>query len=233
MRKKLITLTLLAITANVSNGAKIKTNQLIHSDTFNKNWITINSVDENIQQQNRFKSCRIVRTSKSKNKHKKQDVRWKGSCLDFMTKYGSAKGDKLNKEWVIVISKDYDGITLEVQQQNKFKTCRVIKRSKNSLDDIVWSGACFEFIRMRYKASKFIKGWTTLLITHIRIQTHDKLSSYRIVDSVGDDSVGGVWTGSYDELLNEIEDMTRFKNKKYASFLHKQVQKHLHLPQLK
>jgi hypothetical protein len=37
MRKKLITLTLLAITANVANGAKIQTNQLIHSDDFNKN----------------------------------------------------------------------------------------------------------------------------------------------------------------------------------------------------
>jgi hypothetical protein len=238
MRKKLITLTLLAFAANVANGAKIQTNQLIHSDDFNKNWKTITISDEMIQQQNNFKSCRIFRTSKFMDENKESNVLWKGSCSDFMERFGSTESNKPIKGWTSVISKDYDGITLEIQQQNHFANCRGVKRNEDQSVDILWKGSCVEFMIMKYKGTgtKFAKGWTTLFVSHVNVQKNDRFwshRSYRIVDSVSDDSVGAVWTAPYNEVLEEIKTRTRFKNKKYASFLHKQIQKHLHLPQLK
>jgi hypothetical protein len=67
----------------------------------------------------------------------------------------------------------------------------------------MWSGSCIELMSMNYKGVKFTKGWTTLTLYHHNVQTHDRFSSYRIVDSIGDDSVGIVWTGTYDEVLDE------------------------------
>jgi hypothetical protein len=43
--------------------------------------------------------------------NKESDVLWKGSCLDFMDKYGSTKSNKPNKGWTTMVSKDYGGIT--------------------------------------------------------------------------------------------------------------------------
>ncbi|CAC9642050.1 hypothetical protein [bacterium endosymbiont of Bathymodiolus sp. 5 South] len=225
MRKKLITLTLLAIIANVTNGAKLQTNKLIHSDAFNKNWKTIITTDERIQQQNKFKSCRIVSTTKFMDENKESDVMWKGGCSDFIDKYGSTKGNKPNKGWTTTVSKDFGGLTLESQQRNKSKTCRIVRRKEDQSTDVMWSGSCVELMTMNYKGTKFTKGWTTVFLSHANIQKHDRLKSYRIVDSVGYDSVGAVWTGSYDEVINEFKTRTRFKNQKYASFLRKQIRK--------
>jgi hypothetical protein len=220
MRKKLITLTLLAITANVANGSKIQTNQLIHSDDFNKNWKTIVLSDTRIQQQDKFKNCRMIKTTKAMDNAKESKVLWKGDCLDILDKYLNAKSNKPNKGWTTLVSKEFGGDMLETQK-NKFKNCRIIRRKEGQSHDVMWSGSCVELMTMNYKGSKFTKGWTTLSLLHTNVQTHDKLSSYRIVDSEGDDSVGIVWTGSYDEVLDEIETGSRFENKKYATYKRK------------
>ena len=219
MRKKLITLTLLAITANVSNGAKIKTNQLIHSDIFNKNWITIVTKDIAVQQKNKFKNCRIVETVKAMDAAKESDVLWKGSCSDIIDKY-RIKRNKPVKGWTTLVSRRFGNDMLETQQ-NEFKKCRVIRRNEDKPSDVMWSGSCIELMSMNYKGVKFTKGWTTLTLYHHNVQTHDRFSSYRIVDSIGDDSVGIVWTGTYDEVLDEIETGSRFENKKYATYKQK------------
>jgi hypothetical protein len=61
------------------------------------------------------------------------------------------------------------------------------------------------------------KGWTTLTLYHHNLQTHDIFSSYRIVDSIGDDSVGIVWTGTYDEVC--IHSFYGFNNTTILKFI--------------
>ena len=198
MRKKLITLTLLAFAANVANGAKIQTNQLIHSDDFNKNWITGVVFNQKLQQKNKFKTCRDVLTSTivvGKHYGKKRTiVAFEGSCSEYMDKFGSHSGNKPNKGWTTMVSKDYDGITFEMQQKNNSKNCRGVKINEDQSADVVWSGSCVELMTLKYKGTKFTKGWTTLFVSHgvIQYQKHSRLESWRIVDSVGDDSVGAV-----------------------------------------
>ena len=136
------------------------------------------------------------------------------------------KHNYINKEWKTEIVKK-----TSFQQKDKFKSCRLIsistivtgKQYGKNKSSIHWEGGCKDFVvKYNVKDNKPNKQWETFSTVLTTDLQRRHIREYRIVDSLG-----GIWSGSLNEILDEFKTGSRFKNKKYDS-LNRKIAPYLH-----